>query len=412
MRALLIMLFSLLVVITVLALRLMGKPQHVDPMDGCTLAQINTLLPHDVTKASKISIYTSSTEAYNNILSDIDKACYHVHLLFHKYEPDAVGQQMGDMLLKKQQQGVQTRLMYDWLMCLPWGRYYRYLSRRGVSTAAFGKMELPMVRKRDYYRNHRKLVVVDGRIAWLGGMNIAERYIHGLGWGCWRDTMIRIEGPAVSAVQQVFIVDWYYSTGQLLNSPSYFPKLSVANGIPVRIITSGPIGDGEAIMHFCIQLLDCAKHYIYFQSPYFIPPTPLCEALFHAARRGVDVRVMLPPRGDRGEVTQWVSRSFFTEALEAGVKIALYQPGFLHAKTIVCDDEVGVVGSCNIDPRSYLLCEEIAAVIESHDYACQMKTMFVADEALSHYINLDQWRNRPYGHKVKEHIARLVASQL
>lgn len=224
--------------------------------------------------------------------------------------------------------------------------------------------------------------------------------------------MIRIEGPAVSAVQQDFIVDWYYSTGQLLYSSSYFPKFAVANPIPIRIITSGPIGDGEAIMRFCIQLLDRAKHYVYFQSPYFIPPTPLREALFHAARRGIDVRIMLPPRGDRGQIVQWASKSFFTKALESGVKIALYQPGYMHAKTIVCDDEISVVGSCNIDPRSYLLCEEISAVIESHDYACQMKTLFVADEALSHYISLDQWHNRPFCHKLKEQIARPWASQL
>jgi len=412
MKVIVLVVVLLLLVLVGVALWIAGPPKRTELIDSVSGAKLAQLLPSDVESGNAITTYTSFADVYGDILADIRKANHHVHILFFKYESDAVGRELGEAMADRVKDGVQARLLYDDYMCLRWKGFYRKLSRKGVQTAGFNSFKPPILHKEYYYRNHRKMIVVDGRVAYLGGINVAERYLKGLSWGCWRDTLIRIEGPAVAAVEQAFMADWHYATGQLLASPDYFPQVQSVGTLPVRIITSGPIGDGPVIMHMTATMLDNAMRYIWFESPYFIPPDEVRQAILRAARRGVDVRVLLPPRSDRGEFTQWASKSYYAEMMEAGVKIGNYQPGYLHSKMIVADDAVAVVGSCNIDYRSYLLCEEIAAVIESPEYAKKMKEIFIADEAQSRYINPDAWRRRPWFDKMKEISARRFASLL
>ena len=388
------------------------EPETMALLDATARARLDAMLPANAADGNKVDTFTSFGDMYDVLLADIRHARHHVHVLFFKYEPDEVGQTIGTVLAEQVQTGVEARLLYDDFPCRKWRWYYRQLEESGVETAGFGTIHLPFVRKRDYYRNHRKIIVIDGRVAYIGGINVADRYLHGLEWGCWRDTVIRIEGPAAALVQHAFAADWRYATGRLLASPEYFPQVPACGAIPVRIITSGPIGDGPAIMCHTVSLLERATRYVWFESPYFIPPDAVREAMLHAARRGVDVRVLLPPRGDRGETTLWASKSYFAEMLKAGVRIGMYQPGYMHSKIIVSDDNVAVVGSCNIDPRSYLLCEEIAAVIESPAYARELKAVFLTDEAQSQYIKAGEWDARPFKNKVREAAARMVASQL
>ncbi len=412
MKVAVIVVVSLLLVLVGVALWIAGPPKRSELIDSASRAQLAQLLPSDVENGNAITTYTSFADVYGDILADIGSATHHVHMLFYKYEPDSVGLELGDVMAGRVKEGVQARLIYDDLMCLRWSSFYRELSRKGVQTAGFNRAKFPYLCKKHYYRLHRKMIVVDGRVAYLGGINVAERYLKGLSWGCWRDTLIRIEGPAVAAVGQAFMADWHFSTGELLASPDYFPQLQPAGTLPVHIVASGPIGDGPTIMHKTVELLDNASRYICFESPYFIPPNEVRQAMLRAARRGVDVRVLLPPRSDRGELTQWASKSYYAEMLEAGVKIGNYQPGYLHSKIIVADDMVAMVGSCNIDPRSYLLCEEIAAVIESSEYAKELKKVFMADEAESRYIAPDAWRRRPASDRMKEAFARQLAPLL
>ncbi len=414
---LLYIILGALALVIVWVLWVTGHPRRSDLLPPDEAAQLDALLDPLYTSGqplpgNSIEIYTSLQSMYGRLLDDIAAARHHVHAQFFKFEDDATGRHVGQALSDRAAAGVEARLMYDDFVCRPWRPLYRDLRRQGVQTAGFRPIRLPVPFKDDYYRNHRKAVVIDGRVAYIGGLNIADRYLHGLSWGCWRDTMIRIEGPAATAVQRCFLADWRYSTGQLLASPAYFPRLSPVGALPVRIIASGPIGNGPAIMHFTAALLDRAERYVWFESPYFIPPDDIRHSLLAAARRGVDVRIILPPRGDRGETTQLASKSYFAEALAAGVSFALYRPGYMHSKIIVSDDRVGVVGSCNIDPRSYLLCEEVAAVVENRDYTLQLKDIFLADAAQSTPVDPLQWQHRPRRQKLQEQASRLIASQL
>ena len=406
------LLLSVLLIVVLFLLWIMGTPSPTPIADAESREYIDRLLPCSTDGGNRVDSYTSLGAVYDTLAADIEGARCSVDAEFFKFEPDAIGQHLGALLSAKAQQGVSARLLYDDFVCRKWRWYYRHLQRQGVQTAGFGPVRLPLPRKRDYYRNHRKAIVVDNRVAYIGGINIAERYLHGVDWGTWRDTIVRIEGPAAVSVANLFAADWHYATGLLPDEHRTPPPAAPCGQLPVRIVASGPIGDGPTILNHTIALLDAARHYVWFQSPYFIPPRELEEALLRAARRGVDIRVLLPRRGDRGETTLWASRSHFARALDAGVRIALYQPGYLHSKIIVSDDRVGVVGSCNIDPRSYLLCQEVAAVVDSPEYAKALKAIFADDESQSLYIDPAAWHRRPLASKIKETLVRPLSSQL
>lgn len=391
---------------------LTGKPVVIPPIPADEAQRLEALVPDGAREGNRLTVYTGLAGMFDTMVADIESARHHVHLEFFKFEDDDAGRRVGDAMAGVAARGGEARLLYDDLLCCRWRGLYRSMEVRGVQTLGYGPVRWPLPRKADYYRNHRKLVVVDGRVAYLGGFNIADRYLKGLDWGCWRDTMVRIEGPAVLALQRVFAADWRYAGGRLLDGERYFPPVTPAGTTPVRVIASGPIGEGPSIMHFTTTLQDRAERYAWFESPYFIPPDEVRQAMLRAARRGVDVRVLLPPRGDRGETTQWASKSYLAEMMAAGVGFGLYRPGYLHSKMVVCDDRVGMVGSCNIDPRSYLLCQEVAAVVEDAGFASGLRAVFLADEAQSLRIDPADWARRPLGQKANERLSRLVASYL
>ena len=405
-----IILLAVLSLVLLWLLWIISKPRVYRQLSAQQREELDAQLPPVAECSGGISTYTSLSEMFDTMMADIDGAQKRVYMEFFKFEDDATGRLVGDALARRAAAGVDCRLLYDDFVCHSWRGFYNSLRRQGVATAGFNPVHWPVPFKRDYYRTHRKIVVVDDRVAYLGGVNIADRYRHGLEWGRWRDTMIRIEGPAAVALERVFLADWCFST----KSTERLGVVDVptGSGIPVRIIPSGPIGEGPAIMDFTVGLLNRAQHYIWFESPYFIPTPPIRQAMLGAARRGVDVRVLLPPRGDQGEFTQLASKSYFAEAMEAGIRIGHYQPGYMHSKIIVCDDTTAVVGSCNLDPRSHLLCQEVAAVMESSDYALQLKDVFLADEAQSAYVDPALWPERPCKQKILEKLTRLVSSQL
>ena len=407
-----IMLLVLFVAVGCGVLWLTAPPRLYQLVPPADRRQIDSLVPDGAFRGNSVETFTSLDAMLPRMLDDVARARHHVHMQFFKFEDDATSHLVGDALAAAAARGVEPRLLYDDFMCRRWRGYYRKLQRRGVATAGFRPVRWPLLHRVDYYRNHRKCIVVDGRVAYIGGVNIADRYRYGLQWGHWRDTVVRIEGPAALAVQRAFAFDWHYATGALLATEVYFPAPVRVGALPVHIVMSGPIGDGPRLLELTVAMVDAARRYVWFESPYFIPPAALRRALLAAARRGVDVRVLLPPRGDRGETTQWASKSYFATMLAAGVSIGLYQPGYMHSKIIVSDDRTAVVGSCNIDPRSYLLCQEIAAVVDDEGYAASLKAVFQADEADSHFITPAEWAARPLSERLCERAARLVASQL
>ena len=224
----------------------------------------------------------------------------------------------------------------------------------GIEVYAFLKVRFPQFTSKINYRNHRKIVVVDGQVGFVGGMNLAERYVRGVSWGVWRDTQLRVEGKAVHALQAVFLLDWYVVGRTLVTSAVFFPRIDkVAGGTSlVQVVTGSPVGPWREIMQGLIGAIHGARHYIYVQTPYFLPTDSVLLALQTAALSGVDVRLMLPRRAD-SRLTHYGSCSYLEEMLQAGVKVYFYKAGFLHSKMLVVDDEFSTVGSTNIDFRSF-----------------------------------------------------------
>lgn len=391
---------------------LTSKPLNRPLLDDKKQQALADRVPPDSEEGNTTATYIGFAQMFDDLLADINAAQHHIHLQFFKFETDCIAQRIGNALADKAAQGVEVRLLYDDMVNHRHRWYYRSLSERGVQVQSFAPVHIPFLRKIDNYRNHRKVVVIDGRTGYLGGMNIAERYLYGLDWGPWRDTQLRVEGPAVAQMQYAFLSDWCYATGQLLDSPAYFPATIPAGACRIQILTSGPIGNGPAIMQRTVQMLDQSKKYVYLESPYFIPTHDVMQAMCRAAQRGIDVRLLLPARSDRGVFVLPASMSYVAQALNAGVKIGLYRTGFLHAKTIVADDLVATVGSTNIDPRSYLLDHEIGAFVTDRDFALEIKQQFLSDEAQSETIDKSDWHRRPLCRKALERLARILSPQL
>ena len=356
-------------------------------------------------------IYTKFEPMIDDLVADMEQACDHIHFQFFKFEDDAVGRRMAELLIRKAREGVRVRVQYDDLANIFRKKFYRELKGAGIEVKPFLAVNFPFLSPDSNFRNHRKIVVVDGRVGYLGGMNIAERYGKGLAWGPWRDTHLRIEGPAVSELQVSFLADWRFSTGELLAESRYFPACPAVGETPVQIVTTDPLGPWHAAMQGLIQLLGTAHEYVYLQTPYFVPTSTMMLALKNAALSGLDVRVMMPERGD-GMLTNLASKSYVKEALSAGVKIYFYQGGFLHAKTIVCDDRFASVGSTNLDVRSFTLDFEIDAYCYDPTVAAQQKAIFLRDMEQSVEVNLQEWKSRSNWEKFKESFARLFSPLL
>ena len=404
---------SVVAIVTIWVAWVVSSPRKNAMLTAAQQAEIDSIAPASQCSGNNITdVFTNFAPMIKRLHDDIAHAEHHVHMQFFKFEPDSIGQYLGSLMAKRASEGVACRLLYDGWMGRPWRWYYRHLDSMGVETAAFGKVTLPFFGKKDNYRNHRKIIVIDGRIAYIGGMNIAERYMKGLEWGVWDDIMVRLEGPAVTELQRIFVSDWLYTTDSIPVADSLFPHNENKGSTTINVLASGPIGYGPTIMDHIIDLLDNSKHYVYFESPYFIPTPEVRQALLRAARRGVDIRVLQPPRGDQGETSQHASHAFFDEALKAGIRIGIYADGYMHSKLIVADDTLSIITSANIDYRSYRINQEVALSIPDKDFAAKALAMFKEDEQHATYIDPTAWSERPLSNKIKEKLARIIAFQL
>ncbi|MBO6237745.1 MAG: cardiolipin synthase, partial [Bacteroidales bacterium] len=317
-----------------------------------------------------------------------------------------------EILTRKAQEGVEVRLQIDDLANLTRRKFYRRMQKKGVQVKSFLRVRLLLLNSDTNYRNHRKNVVIDGRVGYTGGMNIAKRYAVGIRSGIWRDTHIRVTGPVVSEMQSAFLMDWKFTTKQLLDDPAYYPAVPPAGNLLMQVATSGPMGEFRVIMQAVLRILAESKHYVYIQTPYFIPTEPIMLALRNAALSGVDVRLMVPYRGDGNFLVTLASRSYVKDLLAAGVKVIFYEKGFLHAKTIVADDQVVSIGSTNMDVRSFEQDFEINAFIYDSDMAVRMRDVFLEDEKDGRYIDPAQWAERPAFVRFEESFARLFSPLL
>ena len=406
---------SAIVMLAAYIIWLAGKPAQAPLLDEATEEQLSSAVPPHGTDGNSLDIYTGFDAMVEALERDIQGASVYVHLIFFKYEDDPVGRRLAGLMARKVAEGVEVRLMVDDAVNMGRRKLYSDMKAAGIQVRGYSPLHVPL-RKSDNYRNHRKIVVVDGKVAYIGGMNIAERYGTGLEWGCWRDTQIRIVGPAAADCELAFARDWTRmdapGSEPVLSNPRYYADPLPQGGTNVEIVCSGPVGEGPVVMERLCSMLDSARDYVWLESPYLIPTKEVKEALCGAARRGVDVRLIIPPKGDRGVLTPLATKAYIQEVLDSGVRIATYDKGYMHSKTAVCDDRLATVGSTNIDVRSYLLDLEVNAFMDDPAFAARMKRVFQDDESCSTFIDPAAWKKRSFFSKAAESFAKLFSFQL
>ena len=353
----------------------------------------NVALPF---KDNEIEIYENGYEYFPALLQTIAQAKNHIHLVVYIFENDALGTLVSDALIDKALQGVDIRVIYDYVGCwhVP-SEFYERMREAGIDVHAFMPVKFPAFTSKVNYRNHRKLCVIDGEVGFIGGMNIATRYVKGKNSTPWRDTHMRIIGSAVYGIQTAFLVDWYFVDRSLVSGPAYYPEntFMINNNCLAQIVTSNPTSQWPEIMHGYVRILMEAKKYVYIETPYFLPTDPVLFAIRTSVLAGVDVRLVVPEHSDT-RMVEWAGRSFIREALDAGVKVYLYKEGFNHSKLLVCDDTLCSCGSTNVDFRSFENNFEANVFVYDSDIVARMKAIIERDMERSQLIDAKSYRSR------------------
>ena len=370
---------------------------------------VNQSLPFE---GNSIETFTSGYSFIQALLRELQQARQHIHIESYIFEDDAIGRMVRDVLIEKSRSGVEVRVIYDDVGCwhVP-NRFFERMREAGIEVRSFLKVRFPHFTNKVNYRNHRKIIVIDGRAGFVGGMNLAERYVRGFSWGIWRDTHLMLKGKAVHGLQTAFLLDWYFVDRTLISAAKYFPKLDNPGSSLVQIVTCEPVGPWREIMQGLVKAMSEARKYFYIQTPYFLPTEPMLVAMQTAALSGVDVRLMLPYRAD-SRLTHLASCSYLADVLRAGVKVYLYQKGFLHSKLMVSDDLLSTVGSTNMDFRSFEHNFEVNAFIYDTETALQMREIFLQDQRDCLPVSLKTWEKRSRSRKVAESTVRLLSPLL
>jgi cardiolipin synthase len=376
-----------------------------------------------------ITIFTCGEDHFDALLADIAHAERHIHLEYYVFNDDAIGLRVRYALIAAARRGLSVRVLYDDVGSWAVSRgFFRDMKEAGIHVHSFLHVAVPFLYSKVNYRNHRKIAVIDGRIGYIGGMNIADRYHRGLSWGPWRDTQLRLVGQAVHGLQSAFLVDWHVATRRILTPTDFFPLSSPENmsvnkegdeggeggvGIGkradcIQIAIGGPTGHWRILLQATIRLITAARRYVFIQTPYFLPTESLNQALQVVALSGVDVRLMLPKRSDVHAV-HLAGRSYLADLLRAGVKVYFYESGFLHAKVIIVDDAVTCVGSANMDFRSFEHNFEVNAYIYAEAFARRMRRIFEDDQTHSSFVSPSVWLRRPRRERFFESFCRLFS---
>jgi cardiolipin synthase len=353
------------------------------------------------------------------MIKAIENAKDHINLETFIFEDDEIGRRFADLLLRKQSEGVQVNLIYDSLGCLRTpAAFFQRLREGGVQTLDFNPVN-PLKARRKWlltHRDHRKILIVDGSIAFTGGVNISRVYSSSSLSGehreiniqeAWRDTHIQIEGPAAAELQKLFLDTWAREKGPEISKRNYFPTLKRQGIDLVEVIGSTPGQENRITYIMYVSAFLYAENFVHLTNSYFVPDRQTVKALTNAARRGVDVKIILPGISDEATVF-YAGRSHYTHLLKSGVKLYEHRDAMLHAKTAVIDGIWSTVGSTNMDLWSFLRNDEVNVVILGRDFAVEMEAMFNKDIAESNQIHLEKWKKRPLSDRIREWLARLV----
>ena len=377
-----------------------------------------------LTTGNAVCLLQNGEEKFPEVMRALHSATHHIHIEYYIFENDAIGNEIKSILIKKAAEGVKVRLIYDAFGSRSLKRrFLQQLRNGGVEVFPFNRIHFRPLANRLNYRNHRKIIVIDGHVGFVGGMNISDRYINkdkGVATHrgnkdqlYWRDTHLRIDGPGVQYLQYLFFCDWNFCSKQKLQpNEAYFDLRKSAKGNEnVQIAASGPDSPLSTIMLSQLKAITLARKEILITTPYFIPGESILNALKVAALGGVAVRIIAPGISD-SRLVNAAAWSYFDDLLRAGVEIYLYRKGFIHVKTMVVDDQISIVGTANMDFRSFDLNFEVNAVVYGDKLAGDLRASFFNDISDSEQIDPDAWRERPKHKQLPEKIARLLSPLL
>ncbi len=389
---------------------LKGYPSITNNRETITLLLNNSRSM--LTAGNKVELLNDGRDVFAAMIRSMEAATSSIHVQFYIICDDRIGNILKDTLIRKAREGVEVRLVFDDVGSWNLGRrYIRPLVEAGVEVYKFMPVLFPWITSKINYRNHRKIVVVDGREGFMGGYNVADRYITGDKFGYWRDTHIRINGEAVHYLQQSFASDWFFVCGKELTDKKYFPEVKPSGNEFVQIATSGADSPWASIMQAYFSAVTNARKHIYISTPYFLPNEALRTALEVSALGGIDVRLMIPSRSD-STIVYWATRSFIAEMLDANVKVYMYNKGFSHSKIMMVDSDMSSVGSANMDIRSFEDNFEVSAFIYDPRITKELETRYFEDLAHSTLLTKEEWARRSLLHRMYEGFSRLLSPLL
>ena len=365
---------------------------------------------------NKATLLVNGEIKFPDVIESLRRAKHHIHIEYYIYANDKIGNQLAEVLMEKAKEGVEVRFIYD-----DFGssgirkNIARQLRDAGVEAYPFYKINLIFFANRMNYRNHRKIIVIDGTVGYVGGINVSDNYINNDDENklYWRDTHLKIEGTSVINLQTTFLADWNFCANQKIPySTDYFPAENETKhhgNHLVQFVSSGPDSKYPKIKYSLIQAILSAKHEVCITSPYFIPDKSFLDAINIAAMCGIDVKMLVPTKSD-SFVVNTTTQSYFQELMNAGVKIYTYNKGFVHAKTMVCDKKIAIIGTANLDNRSFDLNFEVNAIVYDEQIATQLNEVFDKDLTLSTQIVSEIWEQRPLYMKLLERILHLFSS--
>ncbi|XMO85625.1 cardiolipin synthase [Algibacter sp. AS12] len=360
-----------------------------------------------LTLCNELKLFKNGDEKFKDLLEDLKQAKHHIHLEYYIVEDGKIGTQLLDIICKKANEGVQVRLTYDDVGSKLSNKMKRQLQASGVEHYPFMPVVFSKFTGKMNYRNHRKIAVIDGKTAYVGGINVADEYVNEYNDNFWRDTHLRLVGEAVKSLQVNFFTTWHFvSNTNLKIDKSYFPEVTCKNSVAVQIAASGPDTDWANIMEAIFTAITTAEDYVYITTPYFVPNDQIITALQVASKSGVDIKLIIPKKSDSW-VVKHATNSYLERLFDADIQVYRYNKGFIHSKTIVVDDIFSTVGTSNMDYRSFNINFEVNAFIYDIDTSKVLKQHFLDDLEVCEKVDPTQWSERSKFEKVKESYCRL-----
>jgi cardiolipin synthase len=365
-----------------------------------------------LTGYNDLEILQDATTKYPRLLEDIKAAQSSIHLNYYIWTEDKFTLQVKEALIERSQAGVEVRCLYDASGGAMSKQYLQDLKEAGVEIHPYMEFRSLSALHTANYRSHRKIAIIDGKIGYVGGLNLDVEQIEPPAFDRWRDTHVRIVGEAAWALQGSFIISWFNTTRQKVTGKQYFPPVETTNFLPVQITQSGPDSQWTAVRQLYFLMIMSAEDKLYMQSPFFIPDESILEALKAAALAGVDVQLMFTPRGSTYQIPYRAAHTYYKEVVEAGAKVYLYEAGYFHPKTLNVDNKVISIGTANMDIRSFSLDYETCAVIYDEDKAKELEAQFLEDKTNCKEWTLEEYASYSTWHRFVDSVYRLTSPVL